>query len=330
MKRLGGEIAEIIVMEFGTKELVRRLGDALWFQALSCALGFDWHSSGTTTVTMGALKEALRERDIGVKIAGRKGKFEEIPREIESFGEEMGLSDEKIEKMKRNSKMSAKADSAGLLDGFGLYYHAIAFDEKGRWTVVQQGMREGWARRYHLSSVRSFEEEPNSGIASERKVRPLNLIAKESREARKVVVELIEEAPRLSGYFTGQATLGGYYIRLPRSHFFSKRIYTAILRAYENSPQNFEEVMWNLGPSSMRALALLAELIYDVKVSRRDPVKFSFAHGGKDGVPFPVKRRVYDRSIQILGEAIENAKIGKREKIEALKRLSRFSKGVVK
>ncbi len=326
MKTLGGEVVEVIVEEFGTRELVARLSDPLWFQALACALGFDWHSSGTTTVTVGALKEALNEREVGVKVAGLKGNFRKIPAEIENSGEKIGLSSTKIEKLKQTSKHSAKADSIGLLDGFNLYYHAIVFDEKGNWTVIQQGMKGEWARRYHLHNARRFDEEPNSGVASEKKVKPINLTSRSSREARKVVVDLVNDAPKLRGIFTGQTTLDGYYFRLPANHRFSRRVYDIILNAYERSPSRFEELFdTGIGPGTMRALALLSELIYDVKASREDPVKFSFAHGGKDGVPYPVNLREYDRSIAILKEAIENARVGEREKLNAIKRLSASS-----
>jgi len=325
MKRLGGAIVEIIVMEYGTGEMVKRLADPLWFQALSCALGFDWHSSGTTTVTMGAIKEALKERELGIKVAGGKGRGRKTLEEIEKFGEEMGIRSSRVEELKLKSRLSAKVDNAALLDGFSIYHHTIAFDEKGKWVVVQQGMREDWARRYHLSNVKSFEEEPNSGIVSDKRVKPINLVAKESKEARKAVVDAFNDRKILS-YANGQATLFGPVLKMPKSHVFSKRIYEQMLKIYESSPRNLEEVLLaGAGPKTMRAVTLLAELIYDVKTSRRDPVKFSFAHGGKDGIPYPVNKRTYDRSIQILLDAIENAKLGKREKIRALERLGRWA-----
>ncbi len=323
MKRLAGAVGDIVVEEFGTGELVSRLADPLWFQAFGCALGFDWHSSGVTTVTMGAVKEAGIE---GIGVAGGKGHFREIPAEIEKQGEMLGLPERKAEKLKENSKLSAKADTVGLMDGFQLYHHTVIFDSKGNWTVVQQGMSGEWARRYHLNMPKKFEEEPNSGIACDLRGKPVNLTDRESKDARKAVVEVLQELPKYRHAFTGQATLGGCYVRFPKSHWFDQRSYRNLLRAYEANPADFKELMLSgVNQRGMRALAMLAELIYDSRASRRDPVKYSFAHGGKDGIPYPVNRKRYDRSIEVLRGALEGSELERREKLGALRRLSAFA-----
>ncbi len=323
MVKLGKAISEAIILEFGVEEFLKRLSDALWFQAFSCALGFDWHSSGTTTVTLGALKKAF-EGSEELRVVGGKGMAKKIPEEIEKVAKEFELDSNRL---KLASKLSAKVDTAGLLDGFNLYHHAMIITSEGKWLVIQQGMLNEWARRYHIHMPKSFVSEPHSSIISEKSGRDvINLVAKE-KEAKKAVVDLVNEAPSLRAYFTAQSSLLDFSrpVRLPKAHYFNTRVYERVLQAYEQSPSNFEELLLtNLGPKSMRALALLAELIYDVELPRKDPVKYSFVHGGKDGVPYPVDRKTYDKSIQILLTAVEEAKIGKREKLKALKRLSPY------
>lgn len=323
MTRLAKAVGDVIAEEFGTRELVTRMADPLWFQALGCALGFDWHSSGVTTVTVGAIKGAGIE---GLGVAGGKGYFRRIPGEIEEQGDLLGLSEKNVDALKTNSKLSAKADTVGLLDGFQLYHHAVVFDGRGNWTVVQQGMNDRWARRYHVSMPRRFDEEPNAGVACDFIGEPLNLVDTESHETRNMMVELLEELPRYRHAFTGQATLSGYYVRFPESHWFDLRSYNNLLKAREADPADFEELMVSgVNTGGMRALALLAELIYDSRASRRDPVKYSFAHGGKDGVPYPVNRVRYDKSIEVLRNALEGSNVQKNEKLGALRRLSAFA-----
>ncbi len=321
MVRLSRALGGLLLEEFGARDFLERLSDPWWFQALSCVLGFDWHSSGTTTVTMGALKEAGLP---GLAVVGGKGQFRQLPGEIEQRGEELGLSSRKIERLKRASRMSARADTVGLIDGFSLYHHAMVFDGRGRWTVVQQGMKGSWARRYHLSMVERFDEEPNRAVVCDTRGEVINTVARESREERALMVELAGEVRRYGHAFTGQATLSGEYIRFPRSHWFSTRAYRSLLSFSEDPPEGFEQLMERASPSGMRALALLAELIYRRKVSRRDPVRYSFAHGGKDGVPHPVDREQYDRSIRVLEEILEASELERKEKLGAMKRLSRW------
>lgn len=335
MMKLGGEIAEAIVDEYGTDEFLARISNPFWFQAFGNVLGFDWHSSGLTTTVCGALKESLKEKNLGIFVAGGKGKaIRKTPEEIEKAP----LSENKIEKLKYASRMSAKVDSCLIQDGFELYHHCLFFSESGKWATVQQGMNPDsrYARRYHWLSenVVDFIEEPHSAICSDKKEENvLDMTAKESRDARKVSLDLVKEKPiNLEKY---QKTLHEFFyskktkiLTLPKHHpiVINKRTMVALAKAYEINPKNYEELVsiQGIGKNSIRALALISEIIYGKSPSWKDPAKYSFAHGGKDGYPYPVNRMVYDKSIDILKEAIENSKIGHKQRIEAIKRLNFF------
>ncbi len=329
MRRLGYAIIRAIELEYGPFEVIKRFSDPLWFQALSCVLGYDWHSSGTTTVTIAAIRDALKGSKSRIRIAGGKAMARKTPLMIEALGKELKLTGEEVGALKLYSRYAAKADTIGLLDGFSLYHHSIVFDASGAWTVVQQGMREEWARRYHILGTEdiSFEEEPHTGIISARKVKDaVDLLAKRSREAREAVVEAVREAPKVLLSFKGQLTLDLKPVKgfkMPKQHFFSREVYERLLKLKKEKIKEFKDFYnTGVGAKTMRALVLISEVIFDVRAARKDPVKYSFAHGGKDGVPFPVNRKVYDRSIKILEEAIEKAELGRREKLEMLKKLS--------
>jgi hypothetical protein len=344
MKRLGGAIAEIIVRERGRRELLRRLGDPFFFQSLGCVLGYDWHSSGLTTVTMGALKEALAERNLGVAVCGGKGKVSRrTPDEIGRLAEAFSLSTGQIERLRYASRMAAKVDNACVQDGYQLYHHTFVVSEDGDWAVVQQGMHGRLARRYHWVSegVRSFVEEPHSGIASDRMEEAvLDMTARESAEARKVSVDLVREDPRklLPLIRSARQRLLDEYIGIeprlkvlvmPAGHEIaglSERTMAALRRAYEIQPRDYEELVaiQGVGPASVRALALVSALIYGKPPSWRDPARYSFAHGGKDGVPYPVDRRTYQKTIEVLEEAIGEMDAGREEKLGAIRRLHEF------
>ncbi len=335
MVSLSKEIVRIIQMEYGTGEVLRRFSDPYWFQAFSCVIGFDWHSSGTTTVTMGALKSALTPED-GLVVVGGKGKHSrDTPDEIDKLADELSLSTQKIEDLKKASKLAAKVDNAVLQDGYTLYHHTMLIDEHGNWVIVQQGMNPAkkYARRYHwYHDVDSFVREPHSGIISDIvEKRVLDMTARQSEVARKVSVDLVRDGvskiknhvaelrdPRQMTIedFTGLKTL-----RMPW-----RVNWRALFQAYEIQPRNYEELISieGIGPSTVRALAYIAEIIYGASISWKDPVKYSFALGGKDGVPKPVNRRAYDKSIEILQMSIEEASLGRREKLEMLRRLRRF------
>ncbi|MCD5408124.1 DUF763 domain-containing protein [Candidatus Bipolaricaulota bacterium] len=330
MVALGREVLYALTEEFGTLEVLRRLADPYWFQALGCLLGFDWHSSGLTTTTCGALKEALGQvgEELGLYAAGGKGATSRrTPQEILARGEELAVEPERLVYA---SRMAAKVDSAALQDGFQIYQHVFFFDRAGHWCVVQQGMREqdGMARRYHWISegLKSFVEEPHAGVVGRRTGLVLNLVAQEAAPARGTIPELTREPPeRLVGELSRLSRL-----QLPRRHRLlisdinPGRLRGVLLRAYESEARDFESLLGvqGLGAKGLRALALLSELLYGAPASFRDPARFSYAHGGKDGTPYPVDRDAYDRTIQVLRRAVRRARLGQREELAALRRLA--------
>lgn len=331
MRPLAREISTIIIDNYGTKELLSRLSDPMFFQALSCAIGFDWHSSGTTTTTCGAIKEALADSGC-IAATGGKGKTSrKAPEEIERNAELFNLDPEPL---KKASYLSAKVDSSCIQAGYQLYHHCFFFDEKGNWAVIQQGMNDasGYARRYHWLNAREFTSDPPDKIAGTAESEALNLVSGESGEARKVSVDFVRDGPiRLRKYFDGQTTLGDIpgesHFTLPERHEIlqcdlAKKDWELLQNAYELQPQNYEGLLClkGIGGKKLRALALLAKLIHGTKLDWKDPVKYSFAHGGKDGIPFPVQRGDYDHSILFLKNVIEEAKTG--EKARALQRLA--------
>ncbi len=322
MVKLGKAITEAITLEYGTEEFLRRLANPYWFQSLSLVLGFDWHSSGTTTVTTGALKEAL-DPELGLGIAGGKGKASKrTPEEIVKLGDELGLGSRRIEELVKASKLSAKVDNACLQDGYQLYHHTIIFDEKGNWTVIQQGMKGEWARRYHWFNAEDYFNDPENVAGSRVENDVVNLASSESKEAREEILGIINENPvNLEKLVTGyQRTLLNWDSKL----VMPKTINWKVLREiYEIQPRNFEELVLTrgVGPSTLRALALISDVIFGKPPSYKDPIRYSFAVGGKDGVPFPVDRKAMDEATLTLKEAIEMAKLGKKEKLEALRRL---------
>lgn len=342
MVKLSRVIVDALIYEYGQSELLRRISDPFWFQAFGSVIGFDWHSSGLSTTTCGALKLAISPEEHGIAVAGGKGKTsKKAPEEIAKGGEIFSLSDERIERLKYSSRMSAKVDGSCVQDFYSIYTHSFLFSEKGDWCTVQQGMKGKYARRYHWLSdnLKSFVEEPHSGICGDRvESNVLNLTAKESEETRKVSLDLVKDNPmKLRKYLGGQMLLTDFGERLgnlslPARHEIinsdiSERGWEFLKNAYELQPQNYEELvsLRGVGAKSLRALALLSDLLYGTEPSWKDPVKYSFGHGGKDGIPFPVDREVYDSTIDILRNAVEDARVGRSEKYNALKRLSEFA-----
>jgi len=342
MVELAREITEIIVDEYGNKTFLERISDPYWFQSFACVLGFDWHSSGTTTVTLGALKEAIKSSELKeeIFIAGGKGSASrKVPNEIEEFCKRINLSDRKIEELVKSSRLSAKVDNSALQDGFQLYHHSFIFTKDARWTVIQQGMNEktGYARRYHwlsdrLESFKDFVSEPHKAIVCDVRVKALNMTAKEAEEARKASVDLVKDPVHLERELqeiSGKKTL--LHFSMPREHFPKikenlKVNFKALKQAYEEQPKSYEELLMikGIGKETIKALALISNLVYGSRLSWKDPCKYAFAHGGKDGWPYPVNKRRYDKSIEILRDAIKNAKLGRKEKLQALKRLKDF------
>lgn len=333
MVKLAREITIVIVSDFSAEEVLRRLSDPHWFQAFGCVLGFDWHSSGVTTTLCGALKEGVKgiENDLGLFVAGGKGTTSrKTPGELESWGQQLSLD---TSPLIYASKMSAKVDSAGIQDGYELYHHSFIFTRSGSWAVVQQGMNETnhYARRYHWLSeaVASFINEPHSTIASEARGRALNLVAFESDLARRIIPQIVdnEKPEKLLADLKKIKTL-----TLPEHHYLSTAdlhpdsLSKILLSTYERQPEDFETLlgMPGVGAKTIRALSLISELVYGVAPSYRDPARYSFAHGGKDGIPYPVDKKTYDQSIEILAKAIHRAKLGLTDKKEAAQRLGRM------
>ena len=397
MALLAPAIVEAIVLERGPAEVLRRLSDPSWFQAFGCVLGFDWHSSGVTTVVCGALKEGLkgREADTGLWVAGGKGRASRrTPQELVQHGLRTGLDGDRLA---YTSRLTAKVDSAAVQDGFQIYHHTFLHTTAGEWAVVQQGMREGdsAARRYHWlgERVSDLVDEPHAAIASSAPADAvLDLVAHESAGARGAIASITRErpaaiereaerisaalgdAPRRRAPEEQLGLFGGHgdppssadvafarsspphgvaasrpphhgmrldpsppaVLTMPAGHAVDVRrdvepklLHTVLLRTYEAAPADFEALLAlpGIGARSLRALALVAELVYGALASARDPARFSFAHGGKDGHPYPVDRQTYDHSVAWLRQGIQRARIGQSERVQALKRLARWSSG---
>ncbi len=332
MVRLGRAILLVVFREFGRDELLKRLSDPYWFQALGCLLGFDWHSSGLTTTLGGALKKALEPhfKELGIFICGGKGKSAlNTPKEIEFWGEKCGLHSE-IVQLINLSRLIARIDNNALQDGFDLYFHIFIFTPDGKWAVIQQGMDEKslYARRYHWfsDSVKDFLSNPHAGIISSLKRKEvLNLVASESEQVRNKILELLREP-----YWKIERE-----IKITERLFFKREhslsfedLPLQVLpkvweKTYENPPEDFRKLLLTqgLGAKALRALTLTAELIFDVKASRKDPVHYSFAHGGKDGYPYKINRKIYENTIAELENLLKASEIEYHEKIKLLKRL---------
>ncbi len=334
MVKLSREVTIAIVTEFGTDEMLRRLSDPFWFQALGCVLGWDWHSSGTTTVVCGALKEGLKDvcRELGFYAAGGKGgTSRKTPAELIEVGDSIGLD---AGPLVYASKMSAKVDNTAVQDGYQLYHHSFFFTDKGDWAVVQQGMNSinRYARRYHWmgSSVSDFVCEPHAAIWAQLRADTLNMVASESDRARDVVAQLAaDETPEsiVAQIKRLQSCDLPARHKIVARDIHPDRLYKTFVSTYERKAEDFESLlaMPGVGPKTIRSLVLLSELLYGTAPSYSDPARFSFAHGGKDGIPYPVDRPTYDGTIEILKKAVRKAKLGIREEIEALSRLHKLS-----
>lgn len=331
MTALARGMAIAILTDEGAGGLLRRLADPVWFQAFGCVLGFDWHSSGLTTTACGALKEGLRDvSGTGLVIAGGKGRSSRrTPLEIE---EACWTSGQDAGPLVLASRLSAKVDSAAVQDGFQVYHHTFAFTTDGTWAVVQQGMCEAssMARRYHWLNPPRFDRDPHSAISGGRSSSQevLNLVAAEAESNREVSAALAREAPTtVVRDFKRMRTLvmpSRHEVRLSDVH--PDRLERILLHAYEAQPANYTDLLAvpGVGAKALRALSLVAELTYGAPASVRDPVSYSFAHGGKDGTPFPVDRTTYDATIESVRRAVSEARLGRSDKIEALRRLARL------
>ncbi|MEM4522994.1 MAG: DUF763 domain-containing protein [Nitrososphaeria archaeon] len=342
MVKLSRAICEIILQDFGRKELLRRLSNPFFFQSLGCVVGFDYHSSGLTTTLTGALKEALSIEEHGVVVCGGKGKASRSTLdEIEEYGSKFSFSSKKIDELKYCSRIVAKVDTSAIQSGYNLYHHAFFISEDGFWAVVQQGLnpKNRFARRYHWLSekVQSFVLEPHSGLFGE-KIEDivLNLTSHKSVEAQKVIVDVCKEGPLKVRNMVGElndklnVTLTDWMFPGREKVAFKNLVmpvnvdWNVIRKLYDFQPKDFEEVLmtYGVGPNTVRALALISNLIYGAEVDWEDPIKYSFCVGGKDGVPYPVDKKAYEESIKFLVDAIEGSELGFNDRKNALKRLN--------
>jgi uncharacterized protein len=333
MTSLGGAIVEAIIMEYGVHEVLRRLSDPLWFQSFGCVLGMDWHSSGITTAVMGALKRAVnpRSEEWGLHICGGRGRHSrKTPAELMALAEKTGLDGNALV---RNSRLTAKVDNTALQDGFQLYLHNFIVAAGGEWAVVQQGLNDasGMARRYHWHSAQftSFLTEPHSGVTGINQGLILNLTAPDANKTREGILEVAKENPtRMLPEIKK--------IIMPRHHEVTdkdvnlKRLGAVLTLAHSASVTDFENflLLEGLGPRTLQSLTLVSEVIYGTPSRFTDPARFSFAHGGKDGHPFPVPLRVYDETITILKAAVEKSRIGQTEKQKAIQQLSNLARTI--
>ncbi len=372
MMVLGTLITESLVENFGPEEVLVRLSDPLWFQSFGAVMGMDWHSSGITTSVMYALKRGLnpRAKELGIYVCGGRGKYSRMtPDELLGIADIEGLDGDALV---RNSKLVAKVDNNAVQDGFQLYQHNFILTRSGSWAVVQQGMNgaEKKARRYHWCStnLRSFVEEPHSGVVGDNKGQILNLTDSKADKARSSILEMSREEPEriikeivqiekpasemilLQGgkvekssavVSTGSTTVSPVQQELfpeltnersmvmPAHHEVReqdvdlKQLGGVLATAYANQPEDFESLMLTpgLGPRTLQSLALVSEVIYGTPSRFTDPARFSFAHGGKDGHPFPVPLKIYDESIRVLRDSIEKSKMGYKDKSDCIRRL---------
>jgi hypothetical protein len=337
MKLLGGSITEVMVMEAGADGFLKRISDPFWFQCFGCVLGFDWHSSGVTTTTCGAIKEGIRgkEHELGLFIGGGKGgTSRKTPDEIREYSEKAGTDGESLVYA---SRMSAKVDSSALQDGFQVYHHSFLFTRSGKWAVVQQGMNteSGWARRYHWLAEKDqeFVCEPHSAICSDGSGSVLNMVASEADESRKVTAEMSRMKPEKILQELRLARADDLpLLDMPKRHAITiedinpDRLKSTFTKTYEQQPRNFEALLGisGVGAKTIRARSLVGQLLYGAEPSFRDPARFSFAHGGKDGIPYPVDRQTYDTTASIMEKAVSESKVGESAKLEALRRMERF------
>jgi hypothetical protein len=334
MVSLARSISEAILIEFGRDYFLKQISNPLWFQSFGCVLGFDWHSSGLTTTVCGALKEAFGDlADSGVYFCGGKGKTSrKTPSEIENIAQHLSCDPQDLIYA---SRITAKVDNNALQDGFSLYQHTFIFTCDNKWAVIQQGMSNdegGWARRYHwhCGNLKSFINEPHTGIASDKSFLTLNLIDKDSTALQDLMAELASRRPEDN--LKDVTSLKNNSHKLPSrhkvlledvNHKFLDKIF---LKTYENPPVDFEALLSRegVGAKTLRALALISDLIYGKAVSFSDPARYSFAHGGKDGYPYRIHLDHYDVTVNMLERMINKAKIEHTDKIKALRRLHCF------
>jgi uncharacterized protein len=331
MVTLGRAIVESVVYHYGRSALLSRLSDPFWFQAFGSVLGMDWHSSGITTSVMGALKKGLNTRadELGIFICGGRGRHSRnTPYELRALADRTGLDGDSLV---RTSRLTARVDNNAIADGFQIYLHSFVLTAEGEWAVVQQGMNEDsrLARRYHWhsESVRDFTADPHCAIVGEHAGTVMNLVDSRARGAQDTLLTMTRTPP-------SEILAEVRRLTMPARHSVraidvnEKRLGAVLALARDSDLRDFASflLLEQLGPRTLQSLALVAEVIHGAPTRFDDPARFSFAHGGKDGHPFPVPLRVYDESISVLRRSLEAAKVGHTDKLQGMKRLDAFTR----
>jgi uncharacterized protein len=333
MTALGAAIAENIVATYGPAELLTRLSDPFWFQAFGCVLGMDWHSSGITTSVMGALKRGLNPLcpELGLAVCGGRGRHSvRTPEELRSFSLQNNLDGEALA---RTSRLTARIDNNAVADGFQLYLHSFVISKSGEWTVVQQGMNPGTrlARRYHWHSaaVRDFVSDPHTAIVGEPQGTILNLVDARAQKAQQALLTITREPVENSLNDARKLTMPAHHEVRARD-IDLKRLGAVLAVAHQQDLRDFASLLLleGLGPRTLQSLALIAEVVHGAPGRFSDPARFSFAHGGKDGHPFPVPLKTYDESLAVLRRSLAAARLGHTEKVDGFKRLDRLTRTV--
>jgi len=340
MAKLGAVVCQAIVHHYGRDEFLRRLSHPFWFQSFGAVMGMDWHSSGITTSVIGALKRGLAplQDELGVHVCGGRGRHSRrTPDELALLGDRVGID---APALTRASRLVAKVDSAAVQDGFDLYLHGFFVADDGHWTVVQQGMNGGkrQARRYHWHSegLSSFVEEPHSAIDGPKQGNIINLTDRRAGPSRNAQLDLLTELGPdgiLDEYeaLTRQPAIQSVlpHLVMPAHHdvrlkdVFTRRLHGTLAAAAERGPIDFPDLLLTpgVGARTVQSLAMVAEVVHGAPCRFQDPARFSLAHGGKDRHPYPVPIKVYDETIRVLKAAVQNAKLGQDEQMQALKRL---------
>ena len=347
MARLGRVITEAIVHHYGAEEFVRRVAHPFWFQSFGAVMGMDWHSSGITTSVLGAMKRGLEpvSGELGIFVCGGRGNASRrTPAELLAVGDRTGLDGASLA---RASRLVAKVDSADVQDGYSLYLHGFIVTKSGAWTVVQQGMNTDakLARRYHWLSenLESFVDEPHAAIEGPRQDAPLvNMTDQRAAPSRSAQLSLLERGPdAVLDVVSPKKQLSLPHLDMPAHHDVRRddvsmsRLGAALLAASEAEPETYEELLLTrgVGARTVFALAHVAEIVHGAPSRFSDPARFSLAHGGKDGHPFPVPLKVYDETIRVMKDAVERAKLGNADRLHAIRALderARALEGAVK
>jgi uncharacterized protein len=333
MTELGTAIAEQVILNYGQSEFLTRLSDPFWFQAYGAVMGMDWHSSGITTSVLGALKRGMNPRfsELGLMVCGGRGRHSvRTPDELRAFSQKMGLDGDALA---RTSRLTARIDNNAVADGFQLYLHSFVITQSGEWAVVQQGMNPDshLARRYHWhsASVRDFVSAPHTAIVGQPQGEILNLVDARAKKAQSALLTIAKE-PIATALNEARKLVMPVHHEVRSKDVDLKRLGAVLAVAHEQDLRDFASLLLveGLGPRTLQSLALIAEVVHGAPARFSDPARFSFAHGGKDGHPFPVPLKTYDESLAVLRRSLEAARLGHTEKLEGFRRLDRLTRKV--